>query len=258
MGSDRPLDGRVAFVTGASAGIGEATARALAADGADVALVARRGDALAEVAADLEDDYGVETLALPTDVREYGAVVDAVEATVDAFGGLDVVVNNAGTTGASFDERVEELPVENFHRVMEVNVYGMYYATVAALPYLRESNGNLVFVGSSAGKLPRPGAPIYAASKWWTRGFALSIEAHAGQDGVGVTLVNPTAVRTQMWRDELDPGEAAEPEEVGAVIAFAARQASYTTLSEVDLYRRDLLGKFVPREIDLDRGFELE
>lgn len=258
MASERPLDGRVAFVTGASVGIGEATVHALAADGADVALVARSEDALEGVAADVEGAHGVNALSLPTDVRDHEAVAAAVAATVDEFGRLDVVVNNAGITDEGFDERMEEQPIEHFHRLMEVNVFGMYYVTHASLPHLRETRGNLVFIGSSAGKLPRPGAPVYAGSKWWTRGFALSVEAHAGQDGVGVTLVNPTAVRTQMWRDELDPGEAAEPEEVAAVVAFAAEQEKHSTLSEVDLFRRDMLGTFVPREIDLDVPFDLD
>jgi len=258
MASERPLDGSVAFVTGASAGIGEATARALAADGADVALVARREGILAELAADIEKAYGVDAIGLPTDVRDHEAVAAAVADTVDKFDGLDVVVNNAGVTDEGFDEHMEEQSIESFHQLMEVNVFGMYYVTHAAMPYLRESKGNLVFIGSSAGKLPRPGAPVYAGSKWWTRGFALSVEAHVGQDGIGVTLVNPTAVRTQMWRDELQPGEAAEPEEVAAVVTFAAEQESHSTLSEVDLFRRDMLGTFVPRELDLDLSFELD
>lgn len=126
------------------------------------------------------------------------------------------------------------------------------------MPYLRERKGNLVFIGSSAGKLPRPGAPVYARSKWWTRGFALSVEAHAGQDSIAVTLINPTAVRSQIWHDELGPGEAAEPEEVADVVAFAAEQEPQTTLSEVDLFRRDLLGKMVPREIDLDLAYDFD
>jgi NADP-dependent 3-hydroxy acid dehydrogenase YdfG len=258
MTSERPLDGSVAFVTGASAGIGEATAHALAADGADVALVARRETVLAELAADIEEAYGVDAIGLPTDVRDHEAVAAAVTDTVDTFEELDVVVNNAGVTDEGFDERMEEQSIEDFHRLMEVNVFGMYYVTHAALPYLRESKGNLVFIGSSAGKLPRPGAPVYAGSKWWTRGFALSVEAHVGQDGIGVTLINPTAVRTQMWREELQPGEAAEPEEVAAVVAFAAEQESHSTLSEVDLFRRDMLGTFIPRELDLDLSFELD
>jgi NADP-dependent 3-hydroxy acid dehydrogenase YdfG len=258
MASERPLDGSVAFVTGASAGIGEATARALAADGADVALVARREGILAELATDIEEAYGVDAIGLPTDVSDHEAVAAAVADTVDTFDELDVVVNNAGVTDEGFDEHMEEQSIEDFHRLMEVNVFGMYYVTHAALPYLRESKGNLVFIGSSAGKLPRPGAPVYAGSKWWTRGFALSVEAHAGQDGIGVTLINPTAVRTQMWRDELQPGEAAEPEEVAAVVAFAAEQEQHSTLSEVDLFRRDMLGTFIPRELDLGLSFEFD
>lgn len=258
MASEDPLEGRVAFVTGASAGIGEAIARALASDGSDVALVARRGEVLSALADGLEDDYGVDALALPTDVRDHEAVAAAVDATVEEFGRLDIVVNNAGMNSEGFEERLEEMSIPNFQQLMEVNVFGMYYVTHAALPHLRESKGNLVFIGSSAAKLPRPGAPVYAGSKWWTRGFALSVEGHAGQDGVAVTLVNPTAVRTQMWRDELAPGEAAEPEEVAAVVAFAAGQEPHTALSEVDLFRRDLLGKFIPEEIDLDLAYDLD
>lgn len=89
----------------------------------------------------------------------------SVATTVDEFGGLDVVVNNAGVTSAGFDDHLEEQSIEEFHRLMEVNVFGMYYVTRAALPHLRGSRGNLVFIGSSAGKLPRPGAPVYAGSK---------------------------------------------------------------------------------------------
>jgi NADP-dependent 3-hydroxy acid dehydrogenase YdfG len=253
----KPLDGTAALVTGASAGIGRACARSLAAKGADIGLAARRESALADLADELKADYGVRTFVQPTDVRDREAVVAAVEGVVDAAGRLDVLVNNAGVTGDGFETRLEEMSPENFERVLRTNVAGTFYATRTALPHLRETKGNLIFVGSSAGKLPRPGAPVYAASKWWTRGFALSIEAHAGQDGVGVTLVNPTAVRTEMWPD-LDPGEAAEPEEVAAVVSLAARQEAHTTLSEVDLFRRDLLGKLVPNEIDLDLAFDLD
>jgi len=244
-------------VTGASAGIGRATARRLARGGADVALVARRESRLEDLAGRLEADFGVDALVAPTDVRDADAVAEAVAGTVDAFGGLDLLVSNAGVSGGGYD-RLEELSLEDFRTLTETNVFGAFYATRAALPHLRESSGNLVFVGSSAGKLPRPGAPVYAASKWWTRGFALSVEAHAGEDGVAVTLVNPTAVRTRLWADELDEGEAAEPEEVAEVIAFAARQAPQTTLSEVDLFRRDLLGTFVPADLDLEVTYDLD
>jgi NADP-dependent 3-hydroxy acid dehydrogenase YdfG len=166
-------------------------------------------------------------------------------------------VNNAGVTGGDFDDHLEETSTEKFRTLTEVNVHGTFYATRASLPYLRDSQGTVVFIGSSAGKLPRPGAPVYAASKWWTRGFAHSVEAHAGQDGVAVSLINPTAVRTDVWRDKLDEGQAAEPEEVATLVVTAASQPNHSTLSEVDLFRRDMLGKFIPAELDLDLSYDL-
>jgi len=255
MDRSRPLDEKVALITGATTGIGRATGSRLAADGASVALAARREDRLAAVAEEIEDAHDVSAMPVPTDVRDPAAVAEMVESTVDTFGGLDVLVNNAGLPSPGFDERFEDAPIEEYVTTLETNVNGMLYTTHAGLPALRESKGNLVFVGSSAGKLPRPATPLYAATKWWTRGFALSIEGHVGRDGVAVTLVNPTAVRTGRWSD-LEPGQAAEPEEVADVIALAARQKPHTTLSEVDLFRRDLLGKFLPSDVDLELAFD--
>lgn len=87
-------------------------------------------------------------------------------------------------------------------------------------------------------------------------GLRAERDRHAGQDGVAVSLINPTAVRTGIWKDELRPGEVAEPEEVARVVGSAARQEPHTTLSEVDLFRRDMLGTFVPAELDLDLAFD--
>jgi len=256
MGSTRRLDGDVALITGASRGIGAETARTLARAGADVALLARSEDDLDAVADGIDSRHDVNTLVLPGDVRDSAAVEAAVEATVEKLGRLDVLVNNAGITGAGYEERLEDPAIENFERVTEVNVFGTFYATRAALPHLRERNGTLVFVGSSAAKVPRPGAPVYAASKWWMRGFARSVEARVGQDGIAVSLVNPTAVRTRLW-DDLEKGEAAEPEEVAELVTLAASQPPHSTLSEVDLFRRDMLGTFIPRNIDLDVPFDV-
>ncbi len=241
------LDGTAALVTGASSGIGEATAHALASRGARVALAARRESRLQEIAADLDDRHGADALAVPTDVRDEAAVEAMVTETVDAFDGLDVVVNNAGIARGS---DVESMSTEEYRAMMDTNVDGVFYATRAALPHLRESEGNLVFVGSFAGQYPRPFNPVYAASKWWTRGFALSVEAAAGDDGVAVTVVNPSEVRTEFgselgeaFEERFEPGEVTEPEEVAEAIAFAASQEG-STVSEMDVYRRDKLGFF--------------
>jgi len=235
------LSTRTVLVTGASSGIGEATAHAFAREGASVALAARRADRLEEIAADLAA-YDVETLVVPTDVREESGVATMIDRTVDAFGTLDVLVNNAGL-GRGSD--VESLSTSQYRQMMDTNVDGCFFATRAALPHLRESHGNLVFVGSFAGQYPRGFNPVYAATKWWLRGFAHSVAAQVGETGVGVTVVNPSEVRTEFGSEDGDPfeerfdaGEVTEPEEVAEAIVFAARQ-DRSTVQELDVYRRD-------------------
>jgi NADP-dependent 3-hydroxy acid dehydrogenase YdfG len=245
MAADQPLADHAAIVTGASSGIGSATAHALAHDGADLALAARREGRLEELAAALEANHGVATLVAPTDVTEEDAVADLIETTVDAFGGLDVLVNNAGLARGS---DVGALSTEEYRTMMGVNVDGCFFATRAALPHLRASEGNLIFVGSFAGQYPRPFNPVYAATKWWVRGFAHSVAGAVGEAGVGVTVVNPSEVRTEFGDDEsfeerFDAGEVTEPDEIGDAIAFAARQ-DRSTVSELDLFRRDKFSSF--------------
>lgn len=253
MSSENPLRGKTAVVTGASAGIGRATARALARDGAAVVLAARRTDRLDELAATIEAEDDGETLTVPTDVTDETAVEALFEASVDTFGTLDVVVNNAGT-GTEPGTTVEELDTEQYRTVTSVNIDGMFFTARAALPYLRESSGTLVFVGSFAGHYPRPGSPVYAATKWWTRGFALSLAGQVGDEGVGVTVVNPSEVRTEFGKEfrsdeelpkeRYGPDEVTDPEEVAEAIAFAARQDPPDAVAELDLYRRDKFSHF--------------
>ncbi|WP_318569470.1 SDR family oxidoreductase [Salinigranum marinum] len=235
------LSTRTVLVTGASSGIGEATAHAFAREGASVALAARRAGRLEEIAADLAA-YDVETLVVPTDVRDESQVATMIDRTVDAFGTLDVLVNNAGL-GRGSD--VESLSTDQYRQMMDTNVDGCFFATRAALPHLRDADGTLVFVGSFAGQYPRGFNPVYAASKWWLRGFAHSVAAQVGELGVGVTVVNPSEVRTEFGSEDGDPfeerfdaGEVTEPEEVADAILFAARQDG-STVQELDIYRRD-------------------
>lgn len=238
--TDQPLDGQTAIVTGASSGIGRATALALARDGADVALAARRAEKLEGVAEEIRTDYDADALVVPTDVSDDQAVRDLVDTTVDSFGHLDLLVNIAGVARGG---PIAETSIADYRTMMSTNADGVFFTTKAALPHLRESEGTLVFIGSYAGNYPYPRNPVYAAVRRWIRGFARSVEADVGSDNVGVSVVNPSEVRTRVWRDEYDEGEILEPETVADAIAFVARQDVPAAVSRMDLYRRDKLSE---------------
>ncbi|TYL38361.1 short-chain dehydrogenase [Natronococcus pandeyae] len=236
------LEQQTAIVTGASSGIGAATCRAFAAEGANVALAARSEDELEALADELETEHGVETLVVPTNVREEDDVGALVEETVDEFGGFDTLVNNAGLSRGS---EIAEMTTDDYETMQETNVDGVFYATRAAIPHVRARGGHLIFVGSFAGQYPRSFNPVYAASKWWVRGFAKSVAAQVGDDGVGVTVVNPAEVRSEFetadgrtFAEAFDANEASEPEEVAEAIRFAASQ-DHSSVSELDINRRD-------------------
>mgnify|MGYP006424438069 CR=1 FL=1 len=240
----------VALITGGSSGIGAATARRLADAGTDVVLAARDESSLAAVAADCEA-AGVDALAVPTDVTDREAVEALVDATTERFGRLDTVVVNAGI-GEARDVPIDELPIEQFERVTATNVHGAYYTARAAVPALRAAGGSLVFVGSYKGKHPSTSTPVYAASKWWLRGFALSVAGRVGPDGVGVTLVNPSGVTTGFgaeFRDRtneraLDDAATLDPSDVAAAVAYAVDQDAPATVTELDVNRRDIYERF--------------
>jgi len=246
MTDSNPLQGETAVITGASSGIGRETARSLAADGANVVLAARSEQRLRNLAEEL-DDGDTDAVAVPTDVRDDSAVNALLDETVDTFDGLDILVNNAGLARGS---DVAEMDTEEYRTMMETNVDGVFFTTRAALPHLIESDGHLVFLGSFAGQYPRPFNPVYAATKWAVRGFALSVEASVGPEGVAVTVVNPSEVRTEFGSDlgesfeeRFEPGEVTEPDEIADAIRFAVSQ-DRSTASEIDMYRRDKLGFF--------------
>lgn len=237
------LVGQTALITGASSGIGRATALVLSARGANVVLAARREAKLEEIAQRIESDREVKTLVVPTDVRDEAAVEELVERTVAEFGEVDIVVNNAGII-ADMTEPLEEMSLESYRTIMETNTTGVFLVTREAIPHLRESEGTLVFIGSFTGKYPTPYTPVYAASKSWVRTFAKSVDSYVGDDGVTVTTVNPAETRTELGGDDtgttqedrFDPGEASEPEELAEAIAFAATVET-SSVSELDLFR---------------------
>lgn len=242
---------RVALVTGASRGIGAEVARHLAAEGFAVVLAARSEDELDSVATKITATHDTPTYPVPTDVSDHDAVSALVAATLDRFGRLDAAVINAGV-GERRNVPLTELSVEEYQAVRGTNVDGAFYTTRAVLDPLRETDGTLVFVGSYKGKYPSTSTPVYAASKWWLRGFAQSVAGRVGSDGVAVSLVNPTGVTTSFGRDTrgqpnsdlLDAEEALTATDVAEAIVTAIGQDSPGAITELDLFRRDIYERF--------------
>jgi NADP-dependent 3-hydroxy acid dehydrogenase YdfG len=178
------LDGKVAFITGASRGIGAAAARRLAAEGVKLGLASRSGD-----------DLGIaDAVAQPCDVRDPAQVDAIVSATVDAFGGLDIVIPNAGVGayGPFLD-----LPPDFLEEMIDVNLKGTLYAVRAALPHLLErGEGDIVTVASEAGRRGIPNEAVYCSSKFGQVGFTRALDNELRERGIRCTNVCPGGVAT--------------------------------------------------------------
>jgi NADP-dependent 3-hydroxy acid dehydrogenase YdfG len=195
------LDGTTALVTGASSGIGEATALALAAQGAAVALVARRQDRLEDLAQRIEGDGG-RALVLEADVTQEPQARDAVERTVAELGRLDTLINNAGVMLLG---PMTEAPIEEWQRMVELNVLGLMYCAHAALPHLLRAAedgerrvADMVNISSVAGRVARVNSGVYNATKFGVGAFSESLRQEVTKRHVRVSLVEPGVVETEL------------------------------------------------------------
>jgi NADP-dependent 3-hydroxy acid dehydrogenase YdfG len=223
----RPLDGRVALVTGASSGIGEATAIALAGAGAAVAIGARRKDRLDALAATLRDD-GARVLQLDLDVTDEQACRAAVDRTRAEFGGLDVLVNNAGVMLLG---TILGADTEDWRRMLHTNVLGLMYMTHAAIEgMVEQGSGDVVNISSVAGRQARKGAGVYNASKWAVNAFSESLRQEVTGRGVRIGLVEPGAVATELSSHITQP---------------AARQASQDMAASMRTLRAEDIARAV-------------
>ncbi len=184
---------KVVFITGASAGIGRATAVAMAEEGAHLALAARRKDRLETLKAELEAG-GARVLPLACDVTQRDALDAAVAATVEAFGRIDVVIANAGfgVSGAA-----TKLDTPDYRRQFETNVFGALDTLYATLPHLETSKGNICFLGSVMGRMGLPASAPYNASKFAICGLAESLYYDLREKGIAVSVINPGWVASE-------------------------------------------------------------
>ena len=189
------LSGRVVAITGASSGIGEATALACAKAGAAVSLAARRTERIEQLAQRIERDGG-RALAVTADVGEEEQARAFVERTASELGRLDALVNNAGVMLLG---PIADAPTEEWRRMVHVNVFGVLYCTHAALPLMREQGcGHIVNVSSVAGRFARAGSGVYNLTKFGVGAFSESLRQEISPLGLRVTLVEPGAVATEL------------------------------------------------------------
>jgi len=230
------LTDRVAIVTGASSGVGRATARALADEGCRVVLAARREERLERIADDIGGD---RALVAPTDVTNEEQVAATVDATHEAFGGVDVLVNNAGVllSGA-----IGEADTADVRREIAVNLLGPMFATRAALPSLLEADlGHVVTVSSMNAKYPPAGGSAYAASKAGVDNFCESLRRGMDDEDVRVTVVDPGPIQSEMkdWSDR--NAKVLDPEDVADAVRFAVSRPRHVEIPEITVNSTDKL-----------------
>jgi len=228
---------KTAIVTGASSGIGEATARLLAAEGCNVVLAARREDRLNSLAAEI----GEGALAAPTDVTDPAACAALVARALERFGSLEILVNNAGI---GLHGSIPEGDPEDWRRMFEVNVLGVLYATRAAVRHmLHQGSGDVVFVSSLAGRrVPHPSGTVYAATKHAITAVAEGLRQDVHDEGVRVINVEPGLVRTEFPEsshpdaDEYYAQRGYSPLEAGdiaAAVVYAVSQPQRVSVNEI-------------------------
>jgi NADP-dependent 3-hydroxy acid dehydrogenase YdfG len=232
--------GRVAVITGASSGIGAATARALVASGHRVALLARRADRLRELAAEL----GPDALAIEADVTDREALLNAADRVDEELGGADILVNNAGIMLLGpFSSELRE----DYRRMVETNLLGAISATEVFLDQLLDGGadgwGDLINISSVAGRRARPGNAVYAATKWGMGGWSEALRQEL-QPAVRVTLVEPGAVATELT-DHITHAEtraatkdyvrdlAITAQDIAEIVDFAVTRPRRMTLNEI-------------------------
>jgi len=228
--------GRVAVVTGASSGIGEATARALAADGYRVALLARRLDRITALA----EDLGNGSIAIQADVTDRDSIVAAAERVRQELGGADVLVNNAGIMLLGpFDSNQRD----DYRQMIEVNLLGAITTTEVFLDQLKDGGGDIINISSVAGRTARAGNGVYAATKWGLNGWSESLRQELLPD-VRVTLIEPGAVATELPThitheatrlgvEQLYSQVTITAEDIAEVIAFCVNRPKHLAIHEI-------------------------
>lgn len=236
------LQGKTALVTGASSGIGEATAKALASEGASVAVSARRADRLEALVKEIEG-MGGKAYAVVADVADEDQARNMVVTANEHLGRIDILVNNAGV---ALTGPVSQANTNDWRRMVNTNLMGLMYATHAALPLMKaQGGGHMVNVSSTAGRTTREGMGVYSATKYGVGAFSEALRQEVSRDKVRVTIIEPGAVKTELtdhithaetkqqmqeWIGSMTPLEA---EDIANAIVYAVTQPPRVNVNEI-------------------------
>jgi NADP-dependent 3-hydroxy acid dehydrogenase YdfG len=236
------LDDKVAVITGASSGIGAATAEALAKEGCAVVVAARREERLDDLVGRINDDGG-KALSVSCDVTDEEEAHDLIQRAKDEFGRVDILVNNAGVMQLS---KVSKGLSDEWRAMFEVNVLGLLYATDAAIEVMKEQgSGHLVNISSLASRGTRPGLGVYSGTKMAVNGISESLRQELLEDNIRVTMVEPGAVETELpdhitdeearqglssLLEQLDPLQA---EDIANAIVYVVTQPKRVSINEI-------------------------
>ncbi|HUO97076.1 MAG TPA: SDR family oxidoreductase [Rhizomicrobium sp.] len=232
------LEGKVAVITGASAGIGRAAARALAREGAKVALTARRRERLEELSAEIRRS-GTEAVFVSGDVREEQTAKDIVARTVKAFGRIDILIANAGM---AYYRNLVDTSISEYDEMMDINMKGTWLITRHTVPVMiKQREGQILLVSSMAGVYGFAGEATYCATKFAQVGFAQGLDKELRGHGIKVGTVNPGGVKTEFAlgkgrTDEMvEKSGWLEPEDVAEAIVFACTQPKLSRIIQMQM-----------------------
>lgn len=244
------IAGKVVVITGASSGLGEAAARLLSGEGATVVLGARRADRLAALAKELAAKGG-KALAVTTDVVRRDEVEKLVDAAVKSFGRVDVMINNAGLMPQSL---LEHLKIDEWDRMIDVNIKGVLYGIAAALPFMKaQKSGHFINVSSVAGHRVGPGTAVYAATKHAVLALSEGLRQEVKPYNIRTTVISPGAVATELPDSVSDPSVAERVKKFYADFAIPAdafaRAVAYAMSQPDDVDINEILFRPTRQEI---------
>jgi NADP-dependent 3-hydroxy acid dehydrogenase YdfG len=233
---------KVIIITGATSGIGEATARLLAKEGATTVVTGRRQDRLDKLAADIEKAGG-QALAVPTDVTKQDSIQQMVDQTQDKYGRIDILFNNAGVMLLG---PVIGADTTDWQRMIDTNLFGLIWATHAVLPHMvKQGSGHIVQTSSVAGRTANVGSAVYNLTKWGVNGFTEALRQELVPHKIRTTLIEPGAVATEL-RDHIthEPTKQStndwagsirqlQSEDIAAAVLYAVTQPDHVDVNEI-------------------------